>query len=507
MRVDGSPEQSQILRNRLWKSLVQSRLLSCKGLALAFSLLWLAGCAPSGKPSARPQTKQSDAPPASLEILVVGDPELAGQVARSWQAEGRGEARVRELTRDAWAEQDYAVDPQIDVVVFPGEQQAEALARGLFLEIPAEVWNGPDLNKAELLTHFRADLARYGKKIYTAPLGSPQLVLIYRADVLEALQVAPPRSWRELDQLVAQLAEATELKSSDGELLPRGVAQPLSEDWAANVLLARVAAAISGHGRLSTVVNVETLKPLVDTEPYVGALGAMRDWEMARAAAGRNAPFTDPAEVFEALVAGEAAIGLTWPSSQFGSTATEASRKLRVSRLPAAESWFDGSSGQWQPHGETDQPAVDCLGFRGLVVGVSRNSLHAPEGFNFLAWLGSKRTSLQLSTQSRRTGPFRSSQLANPVRWVGEALVPEAAEQYAEAVRQTHADRLVMLFPKLPGQRSYLTALATAVRKAADGTLTPQAALDEAVAEFNRLTESLGGPQRQSRLLREAEGY
>jgi ABC-type glycerol-3-phosphate transport system substrate-binding protein len=490
-----------------WMAAGFARPLKDLNLVLTVAVLFLfAGCTPTGKPEARPRAKAESGPPASLEILVVGDPQLAGQVARGWQAEGRAEARVREVTAADW-QRDYAVDPQVDLVIFPAELQAEALARQLFLEIPSDVWNGPDINKAELLSHFRTDLARYGNKIYTAPLGAPQLVLVYRADVLAALGVAPPRTWTELDEVVAKLAAVNELKGSGDASLPRGVAQPLGADWAANVLLARVAAAVSGHGRLSTVVNVETLKPLVDSEPFLGALSAMRQWEELRAAAGKAEPYADPAAVFQALVEGEAALGITWPSALFAAAGTPASRELRVARLPAAAQWYDGSGGGWQPHGENDQPAVDYLGFAGLVVGVSRNSLHAPEAFNFLAWLGSKRTSLQLSTQSFRTGPFRSSQLANPVRWAGESLIPEAAEQYAAALRRTHEERLVMTFPKLPGQRAYLQALAAAANKAAIGTLNPAEAAAEAVAEFNRLTESLGGPQKQSRLLREAEGY
>lgn len=480
------------------------RSLSFAWIATTFCLL--AGCTPSVNPTTRPQVKSESGPPASLEILVIGDSQLAAQVARGWQAEGRGEARVREIAAEAW-QQDYAVDPQVDLVVFPAELQTEALARQLFLEVPGDVWNGPDINKAELLSHFRTDLTRYGNKIYTAPLGAPQLVLVYRADVLAALGATPPKTWTELDELVARLSAAGELKGAGDVTLPKGVAQPLGRDWAATVLLARVAAAVSGHGRLSTVVNVETLKPLVDSGPFVAALNAMQSWEALRAAAGRAEPYTDPAAVYQALVRGEAALGITWPSVLFAGEATAPSRELRVARLPAAAEWFDASSGTWQPHGENDQPAVDYLGFGGLAVGVSRNSLHAPEAFNFLAWLGSKRTSLQLSTQSLRTGPFRSSQLANPVRWVGESLVPEAAEQYAEALRRTHEERLVMTFPKLPGQRGYIEALAAAARKAATGAAGPAEAMTEATSEFNRLTESLGGPQRQSRLLREAEAY
>lgn len=483
----------------------------CNPLFFTLGLLTLliAGCSPVPNRPARPEAKAAEVPPASLEILVVGDPQLAGQVARGWQAEGRGEARVSEQTLEAWQSQEFAIDPKVDVVVFPGQLQNDLLARELLLEVPEVIWNGSEINKAELLAHFRTDLVKYRNKVWTAPLGAPQLTLVYRADVLEALGVAPPQTWAELDAVARRLGEATELKSADGRDLPRAVAQPLGGDWAATIWLARVAGAISGHGRLSTVVNVETLRPLVDGVPFVEALEAMASWERARVAGGVAATFADPAAVYQSLVRGEAALGITWPSAQFAASSTEASLRLRVERLPAVAEWYDASSsgGGWKAHGEEDQRAVDYLGFGGMVVGVSRNSLHASEAFNFLAWLGSKRTSLQISTQSPLTGPFRSSQLANPGRWVGESLSPEGAEQYAEALRRAHADRLVMLFPKLPGQRVYLSALAAAARKAAEGSLPAKDAAAEAVTELNRITESLGGPTRQSRLLREAEGY
>ncbi|MFN5708082.1 MAG: extracellular solute-binding protein, partial [Planctomycetota bacterium] len=193
------------------------RSLSFAWIATTFCLL--AGCTPSVNPTTRPQVKSESGPPASLEILVIGDSQLATQVARGWQAEGRGEARVREIAAEAW-QQDYAVDPQVDLVVFPAELQSEALARQLFLEVPGDVWNGPDINKAELLSHFRTDLTRYGNKIYTAPLGAPQLVLVYRADVLAALGATPPKTWTELDELVARLSAAGELKGAGDVTLP-----------------------------------------------------------------------------------------------------------------------------------------------------------------------------------------------------------------------------------------------------------------------------------------------
>jgi ABC-type glycerol-3-phosphate transport system substrate-binding protein len=490
--------------SRVQKDSSDRRRLLCVGVL--FFLCLATGCTPPAKPSAEPSAK-TVAPPATLEVLVVGDPQLAGQVARTWQAEGGGEAKVSELSLEDWSKSGFAVDSRVDVVVFPSEAQSDVLASEPFLELPTNLWNGTEINKAELLAHFRTDLAKYRNKNFVVPLGAPQLLLVYRADVLAALQVEPPKTWSELDALVGKLAEAQELKSAAGDALPRAVGQPMGGDWAAHVCLARVAGAISGHGRLSTVVNVETFKPLVDSKPFVEAYGAMAQWEKTRAAGGVAGAYADPEAVFRGLAQGELALGVTWPSVHFTDETAKSTSQLRVARLPAVAEWFDTGSGEWRAHGEEDQRAVDYLGFSGLAAGVSRNSLHASESLNFLAWLCSKRISLQLSTQSKLTGPFRSSQLANPVRWVGESLQPEAVDQYAEAIRLTHADRLIMTFPKMPGQRKYLAVLAAAALKVSEGSLTPEQAAAEAVSEFNRLTESLGGAARQSRLLREAEGY
>jgi hypothetical protein len=174
------------------------------------------------------------------------------------------------------------------------------LAKEPFLELPMSLLNGTEINKAELLSHFRTDLAKYRNKNFVVPLGAPQLLLVYRADVLAALQVEPPKTWSELDALVAKLGEAKELKNAEGEALPWAVGQPLGGNWAAHLCLARVAGAISGHGRLSTVVNVETFKPLVDSKPFVEAFGAMAQWEKTRAAGGVAGAYADPEAVFRA---------------------------------------------------------------------------------------------------------------------------------------------------------------------------------------------------------------
>jgi multiple sugar transport system substrate-binding protein len=445
-----------------------------------------------------------------LNVLVVGDSIMADSVARRWQAEGRGEANVSEITSAQWSELDFVIEPQIDVVVFPASFQADAVARNRVLEIPSEIWLGEEINKNELLHHFRSTLTRNGTKVFTLPLGAPQWMLVYRADVLTAINAKVPQTWDELDALIANLKGQTDLKDGEGNPLPTLFAQPLGDNWAAHMLLARVASAISGHGRLSTVCDMETMKPLIDTPPFVFALDKMRAAQPPSDGSDKSPSLAAPADVYRALAEGQAAIGITWPSAQFVKESTPASRNLRIARLPGSKQWFDQSQQAWTDRQPDEQVNVDYLGFGGSVAAVSRNSLHASASLQFISWLCNKRTNLQISTQLMEAGPMRSSQLADPTRWCGESLAPEAGEEYARLISATHESRTVFTFPRIAGQQEYLGELSSACRAfvtGASGSQTAESTLQSVAEKWDSLTQKHGGPAAQSLRLRTAEGF
>ena len=71
---------------------------NCRAWSLALVLLGLmaAGCSP--KPAVGPKAGSIPAAPTELIVLVVGDSIMADGVTRHWQAEGRGETKVTEIT-------------------------------------------------------------------------------------------------------------------------------------------------------------------------------------------------------------------------------------------------------------------------------------------------------------------------------------------------------------------------------------------------------------------------
>ena len=483
---------------------------NCRAWTLALVLLGLmaAGCSP--KPAVGPKAGSIPAAPTELIVLVVGDSIMADGVTRHWQAEGRGETKVTEITAAEWAKQDFVIEPQIDVAIFPASFQADVVTRERVLEIPSETWLGEEINKNELLNHFRTRVTRYGNKIFTLPLGAPQFMLVYRADVLAAIETPIPQTWEELDSIIEKLNGQPDLKDATGNSLPTRFAQPTGDNWAAHMLLARVASAVSGYGRLSTVFHVESMRPLIDSPPFVQSLEKMAAAERRVDGSAAGTSFADPADVYRALAEGRAAIGITWPSAQFVKESTPASRNLRVARLPGSAKWFEQSQQVWTERLPGEQVQVDYLGFGGSVAAVSRNSLHASESLQFVAWLCNKRTNLQISTQLLETGPLRVSQLADPIRWCGESISAEGAEEFSQVTAATHESRTVFTFPRIVGQHEYIAELSTACRAFISGQFTSEtveSTLKSVAEKWQALTETHGGPSTQSRLLRTAEGF
>ena len=478
-------------------------------MALALFGLMAAGCSP--KPAVEPKAGSTSAATTELNVLVVGDSIMADGVARRWQAEGRGEAKVTEITTDQWVTQDFVIEPQIDVVIFPAGFQADVVTRERVLEIPSETWLGEEINKNELLNHFRTTVTRYGNKIFALPLGAPQFMLVYRADVLAAIDTPVPKTWDELDALIEKLNGHTDLKDSTRNALPTRFAQPTGDNWAAHMLLIRVASVVSGYGRLSTVFHVESMKPLIDTPPFVQALEKMAAAERRAAGSAEGTSFADPADVYRALADGRAALGITWPSAQFVNESTPANRNLRVARLPGSAKWFEQSQQVWMERKPDEQVQVDYLGFGGSVAAVSRNSLHASESLQFVAWLCNKRTNLQISTQLMETGPLRVSQLADPIRWCGESISAEGAEEFSQVTTATHESRTVFTFPRIAGQHEYIAELSAACRTfitaETSSTETAESTLKSVAEKWQALTQTHGGPSTQSRRLRAAEGF
>ena len=186
-----------------------------------FAILLLgSGCSDQKKAS---KTKTAR-PEVTLKILAVDSPSLVNSAARLWSAEGQGGMEITEISLKEFSADEFEIASQYDVVVYPCSLMAELVANDQLIELPMIDLEGEVLDRNELLPHQRKKLLYYGSKVWSIPLGSPQLMLMYDKSTFTELDLSPPETWSEFE------AVAETLKTSD-----KRVTLPLQDDWAAEL--------------------------------------------------------------------------------------------------------------------------------------------------------------------------------------------------------------------------------------------------------------------------------
>ena len=268
------------------------------------------------------------------------------------------------------------------------------------------------------------------------------------------------------------------------------------------MFLARAAPLIRNRGKLSTVFNRRTMQPLITDPPFQKALE-----DLKRLMSEPVQLELTPAQVYQNVLAGQAAIGVTWPGKHLidETVDTETSpANVGFTAIPGSRQWFDSQSKKWNLRPKEDSQNVDLIGFSGLVASVSKSSRNAKWAFKFLEWLSSKSISLITVVQSPRSGPFRASHLGDPTRWTDSRISDDAARQYAAVIRNCNNQNIVFLFPRLPGREEYLEVLDRRVRECLEGKLEPDAALELVAEEWETITEGKGRQLQISQLRRDA---
>lgn len=472
-------------------------------IGLALTLAATPGCSRPESGDEVAANNEKPSPPETISVLIVGDSQIGPAIKRQWSARRDGELDVRDMTVREFIDSGLELNSDIDVVIYPPGLLGELVAKEQIAEIPESVWNDKEsFNKQELLRHARSAMVSYSKNVWAVPLGSPSLVMLYRSDVLKKLNVKPPTTWEEFDQLAAKLAETQSLTDDQGNELPTEVGIPLADQWCAQFFLARAAAYIRYRGNLSTVFNRTDMEPLIASEPFVETLREMKaaihippeSWQNAR-------------QAYADIIAGKTAVAISWPAPIRNEAGEEvsANQSVRIARIPGSNRWFDSGGNGWTGRPPFESMQVDWLEFDGLVASINRNSGRSLTSQEFLRWLPSKSISLAVLAGSQHSGPFRASQLGNPMLWTGNSISPEAAIQYSDIVREINDESVIFGFPRIPGRSEYLASLNEAVADCLAGKLEPAAALKSAAEKWKKITEKYGAtPQRAN--LRRGEG-
>jgi multiple sugar transport system substrate-binding protein len=443
----------------------------------------------SGCPSAVGPATVNSARPVKVQplvLLVVDDPRLGQAIAREWRGRTEEELTVRDVSL---AEIEGASRLPGDVVIFPSGFIGQLAERGMIVPLEGSTLEDSDFNYRDIFDQIRLREMRWGGKTVAAPLGSPQLLLVYRADVFERLGLTPPADWTEYQHTVDRLANRAAL----GDLAPpadqswRSSIEPLAAGWRGQLLLARAAAYTMHRDQVSPLFRFDSMASLVDQPPYVRALEEL-------VAAARAGGFAEqrltPAEVFAEIRAGRCAMAITWPAAGLGeSTTTDKETRLRFALLPGSGQAYRFATKTWENRGQGENSHLPLLAASGRMAAVSSSSGNPKRAEGFVVWLAGREVSQQVGPYSRATTLFRNSQIALSERWTG-SLSSESSRQYADVVAQALSMPLAFPGMTLPGRSGYLAALDGAVGEAFDKPASE--VLADVAKRWDALTNSLG---------------
>jgi ABC-type glycerol-3-phosphate transport system substrate-binding protein len=467
--------------------ILEKRFSTSHFIVLLVLMIAFGGCS---RPQISQPLKSEVSTEQRLTLAFIEEAELAELTARRWASEGHLEPAIENLSLAQLQEAGYEFAANVDVIVFPFGIYGDLIAGGQLLEIdernlPASV----SFNRTNFLGQFRSNLTRYGSQTLALPLGAPHLALFYRADLLPE---GAPQYWSDLEAAWGALPS-----NDEKTLLPW--LEPLADRWAAHSFLARAAGAIRFRGKISTVFDLNTLEPLIATEPFEKVLAEM----VVQHQRLGTTEFLTPAEIFAKFRAGHVAMAVAWPVDD--EQVESVPFKIGVARLPAQVNYFEPSRQLWIPRKGSQQLQVDYLGSEGRMVAVASNSLHANEAIDFVAWLSSNQTGHRIMSESRGSGPFRLGHLPLTSAWTKGALPDETVEQYAEVIRQVHAEEICLTFPRVRRQGDYLEVLGQAVRDAITGKISEKEALQLVRERWGTITTEVG-IDRQKEMLRKTEG-
>ena len=439
------------------------------------------GC-PRGEDS---ETNPPTTATPTLRILVVEDDELAEGIRREWTAAGRGEVELQVASADSLREMKRL---PADAIIYPSGMLGELAERELIVPLPNETLVSEAFNRADFFPSIRLHETTWGRQVYAVPLGSPSPVLLYRRDVLEKLNRQPPRTWAEFDELAALINESDAIADLPGVGSEdwQSVIEPLAASAGAEILIARAASYAQQPGALSVLFDYETMEPLIDGPPFVRALEEIVNTPGRDASSALDVSY---ANARQQLLAGRAAMTITWPTMQDAAAEDSDELEIACARLPGADSVYNARSGSWE---QLSQPShVPVLGIAGRMGSITSSARHTQAAASALTFLAGAEVGPAVAKESEACSLVRSTQVAQGGSWTSSAY-GDAGGQYAMVLQEDKSQNAWCFSPRIPGRDRYLAALDEAVKQAVVGEKTPQLALTDAADQWRQITADIG---------------
>jgi ABC-type glycerol-3-phosphate transport system substrate-binding protein len=495
---DGSSETSRALR------LCAECLPRVALLFVAICMVTL-GCRPKANVPATSTTADTTST-QPLRLLVIDDEPMARAIERQWTAHGEKPLQVRQISQDEFVKQQQK-RLAADVVIYPSSLIGELASRDWLQPLAEQHASNTEFQWRDVWELPRLQEVKWGATTLAVPLGSPTLMLCYRPDIFDRLQLTVPKTWSDYQAIVSGLAPYDKFKElvHTPENEWRASCEPVGNGWAAELLLARAAAYARHPSQFSTLFDYRDLKPLVDGPPFVRALKELvaaqppsgqseADWQPLRKS-------QDAEGVRKMFVEGKCAVAITWPSL-LPSELKGVDFPIAFAPLPGSVDVYNFRTAAWEKRTGNDNVSVPLLGVSGRLASVTKECRNESTAASLLFFVAGPELSSQISSVSKQTTLFRESHLTQANRWLGGQYSQEATQRYADAAKQTFDQSTCLLTLRIPGRHRYMAALDEAVWSSITGKSAPQEALRSAAQQWDSITNEAGrDAQRRAYML------
>jgi multiple sugar transport system substrate-binding protein len=408
------------------------------------SIAWLIGCGerPASTTAGAP-SNTATRPSVTLRVLVVNDPALATAITRlrgEW-TERAGGALAAE--QKPWAEIASAEAIDADVIVFPARYLGDLVGR--LRPVRDSVARGKMFDRQDLLPLVRSRLGIHDGRLWAFPIGVQVSLVGYRDAWLVSEGADPPSTWQDYMDLVSRVGDRPKIWP------PRASV----DHWSALMLLARAAAYACHPRQESPLFDPLTMEPRIASPPFVVAL---EEWRQEQA------------------------------TGQDAAADNSMLESRRWAELPGADRVFNQSTAQWEP---MPSPRRVPMLSGGTLISVTNSSRNAASAFELASWLASSEIAPQLISANSPWLPCRRSNLITPNRWLA-ASAAGSPSKIASVLETALSRDDCLVVPQIPGVDEYLTELATSVDAALRGEQEPTDALQQAAAQWNRITDRRG---------------
>ena len=420
--------------------------------------------------------------------------------------ENRTGAKVRVLT-PGWNETIEKIDESLkspdanfDIYVAISMWSGTLLGGGYIEPVPDAIKQKVDWD--DVLPIYRNTVLSWNNVAYGLPYDGDCINLYYRRDIFEnpdfqtrfkkkyRYDLAPPATWKEYRD-VAEFFTGWDW-NGDGKPDYGVAGNRVKGDISMLQFFAQAAAHAKHPDDPAYYFDPKTLKPRINNPGFVRALEIWIDTLKYGPPGMANFAGHD---VRNSFVSGQTVMAIDWADMgvhAVNSPVSVVKDRIGYSQIPGSSEVFNAHAGSWDAR--SNQVSSISGNWTFFVSKASKNKALA---FEFAAHMTSKALTKKLTASSgTAVNPSRRSHFDDPASWSQSGFSTESAKAYLDEITKSLSNPQVVYDITIPGAGEYYQVADEFVAKAVSGEMSPKKALDQAAAEWEKLTDRLGREQQ-----------